>query len=107
MESLDPGINWLIVAVIAFVAFLFGRASARGGEGGGGGESRQARRLRETEEATAALAALDLSKQADLDRLIADGRIIDAVKLLREATGMGLYESKLAVDERRKSVSGS
>lgn len=103
MENLDPGINWLVVAVIAFGAFILGRASARGGDGGG--ESRQARRLRESEEATAAFAALDLSKQADIDRLIADGRIIDAVKLLRESTGMGLYESKLAIDERRRNVS--
>lgn len=103
MENLDPGMNWLIVAVIAFCAFILGRASARGGEGGG--ESRQARRLHDIERATAALAALEMSKQAELDRLITDGRIIDAVRLLREATGMGLYESKLAVDERRKSVS--
>ena len=40
----------------------------------------------------------------EVERLLADGQVINAIKLVREATGSGLKDAKDAVDEMRRSV---
>jgi len=49
---------------------------------------------------------LELSAETriEVERLLANGQVINAVKLVREATGSGLKEAKDAVDEMRRSV---
>jgi ribosomal protein L7/L12 len=41
---------------------------------------------------------------AEVEGLPAGGQVIDAIKLVREATGSGLKDAKDAVDEMRRSV---
>ena len=47
---------------------------------------------------------LPAETRVEVERLLADGHVIDAIKLVREATGSGLKEAKDAVDEMRRSV---
>lgn len=49
---------------------------------------------------------LELSSEirVEVERLLANGQVINAIKLVREATGSGLKEAKDAVDEMRRSV---
>ena len=47
---------------------------------------------------------LTAEKRAEVDQLLGDGQVIDAIKLVREATGSGLKDAKDAVDEMRRSV---
>jgi len=39
----------------------------------------------------------------EIERLLAHGQVISAIKLVRETTGSGLKEAKDAVDEMRRS----
>lgn len=52
---------------------------------------------------------LELSSETrvEVERLLANGQVINAIKLVREATGSGLKEAKDAVDEMRRSVLSS
>lgn len=94
---------FLLLAAIGGLFFWLGRATARSETA----EQREMRRMREREAGAAALSSLAPSSQADVDRLVMDGKIIEAVKLVREATGLGLKESKDAVDARRAALKGS
>jgi len=49
---------------------------------------------------------LELSSETrvEVEQLLANGQVINAIKLVREATGSGLKEAKDAVDEMRRSV---
>ena len=49
---------------------------------------------------------LELSSETrvEVERLLTNGQVINAIKLVREATGSGLKEAKDAVDEMRRSV---
>ncbi len=42
--------------------------------------------------------------RAEVERLLTNGQVINAIKLVREATGSGLKDAKDAVDEMRRSV---
>ncbi|HEX7849480.1 MAG TPA: ribosomal protein L7/L12 [Sphingomonas sp.] len=52
---------------------------------------------------------LELSSETrvEVERLLANGQVINAIKLVREATGSGLKDAKDAVDEMRRSVLSS
>ncbi|MEX0643756.1 MAG: ribosomal protein L7/L12 [Parvularculaceae bacterium] len=93
---------WLLVAAIGGLCFWLGRATARHETP----EAREARRLRARETGAAAFSALAAPSQAEVDRLIMEGKTIEAIKALREATGLGLKESKDAVDARRVALKG-
>lgn len=103
MQDLDPTGGWLILAAAAYIAFMAGRASAGRRESP---EEREMRRMREGERAADAFASLSPSVQTDVDRLLAAGKKIEAIKLIREQTGMGLKESKEAAEQRLLSVIG-
>ncbi|PQA88513.1 hypothetical protein [Hyphococcus luteus] len=99
MFDFDPTGGWLALAAVAYVAFMIGRMSAAKGETAG---EREMRRMQEEQAAEDAFASLSPSVQADVDQLLAEKKIIEAVKVIRENTGKGLKESKDVVDQRRK-----
>lgn len=80
-----------------YAAFLFGRATKPASP-----QERERRRLVEEEEIETAVSGLSASKWAEIDRLLSDRKKIDAIKVLREATGLGLKLSKMAVERRRR-----
>lgn len=49
---------------------------------------------------------LELSSETrvEVERLLANDQVINAIKLVREATGSGLKDAKDAVDEMRRSI---
>jgi len=95
MENLEPHIQWIVLTVTAWVAFMIGRASKPGSA-----VDREARRMAEEQEIAAATANLPPSVWADVDRLLAEKKKIQAIKVLREASGLGLKLSKQAVEQR-------
>ncbi len=95
MENFEPYQLWFLMAAVAYVAFLLGRATK-----GASPEERQRRELVETQEIETAMANIPQSKLEEIDRLMADRKKIEAVKTLREATGLGLKLSKMAVEQR-------
>ena len=102
MENLDPLQIWLLMAAVAYIAFMAGRATSRRDTG----ESREMKALRIQQAADEAYSGLTSSSQEEVDRLIRDGKIIQAVKVVRENTGFGLKESKDTVDQRRRMIKG-
>jgi len=95
IENLEPYKLWLLVTAVAYVAFLLGRATK-----GASPEERQRRELAEAQEIETAMANIPQSKLEEIDRLMADAKKIEAIKTLREATGLGLQLSKMAVEQR-------
>ena len=95
MENLEPYQIWLWIGAIACGAFLFGRATANGGL-----EERERRQRIEEQDIETALAQLSPEKLEDIDRLIKARKKLDAIRTMREATGLGLKLSKLAVERR-------
>nr|WP_321440107.1 hypothetical protein [uncultured Hyphomonas sp.] len=81
-----------------FAVFLFGRATA-------GGKNRQ-NSLSPTPptpaEVDAALARVTMSKWLEIDAELDARKKIRAIKLLRNATGLGLKASKRAIEERER-----
>lgn len=103
MQAFDPTGGWLVLAAAVCLAFMAGRASAGQRESP---EERAMRRLREGERAANAFAALSPPVQSDIDRLLLDGKKIEAIKIIREQTGMGLKESKDLADLRQTQIKG-
>lgn len=103
MENVEPYQIALVMAAVAYVAYLFGRATARRE----GGESREERRTREAHDAERLFSSLSSSKQEEVDRLLTEGQVIAAVKAIREETGSGLKDAKLATDYRRRMLPGA
>lgn len=101
MDLTNPNHLWTVLAIVAVCSYLLGRSSAGRNSAGG---SRAEQRLKETEAAAATLSSLDATHQLEIDRLLSEKKTIEAIKYLREKTGLSLYEAKLAVDERRKVV---
>ena len=94
---------WLLVAAIGGLSFWLGRATARSETA----EQREMRRMREREAGVAAFSSLAAPNQTEIDRLIMEGKTIEAIKLVREGTGLGLKEAKDAVDARRSALKGA
>lgn len=95
MENPDPMGKWLLLAFVAWLFFMIGRTTAQRGT-----ESREARAVRENEEIAAATAQVSQSTWDEIDRLTGAGKKIEAIKVLREASGLGLKLSKEAVERR-------
>ena len=100
MEELFTTDNWTLVALVALVAFFVGRASG----GGMSSEERMQQRMEERQAAERLFAGLPPEVQQDIDARIQDGKIIEAVKIVRENSGAGLKDAKQAVDARRASM---
>ncbi len=95
MQNFSPVQLWLLMAAVAYVAFLFGRATKPVDP-----QERERRRLVEEAEIETAVSGLSASKWEEIDRLLSDRKKIEAIKVLREATGLGLKLSKMAVENR-------
>ncbi len=102
MQNLDPLQIWLLMAAVAYLAFMAGRATANSGDK----ESRESRALRTEENAERTFSGMTASTREEIDRLLHDGKIIAAVKIVRENSGLGLREAKQAVDWRRRMIKG-
>ncbi|MEZ5920900.1 MAG: hypothetical protein R3C60_06055 [Parvularculaceae bacterium] len=89
----------MIVAAAAFIGFMLGRISGRRGASGSGSPSPAPGRPPEE-----AFAALSPETQADIDRLLREKKLINAIKEIRKASGLGLKESKDVADWRRKAI---
>jgi ribosomal protein L7/L12 len=87
---------WLIIVGVFAAGIYIGRVTADASSGSRAHLKRLAR-----EEAVRNFSELSRDTQAEIDRLTADGKIIDAVKLVRKALNTGLYEAKQIVDQRR------
>lgn len=90
---------WLLLSAVAVGAYLLGRLTA-----GGSPEDRADQRMRERREAEDAFSNMAPTAQQDIDTLLAEGRTIEAIKRFREETGLGLKQSKDAVDYRRRAM---
>lgn len=100
MEQLFTTDNWALVALVAVVAFFLGRASG----GGMSSEEKMQKKMEERQEAERLFAGLPPQVQQDIDARIQDGKIIEAVKIIRDNSGAGLKEAKQAVDARRATM---
>jgi ribosomal protein L7/L12 len=99
MQTPDPMQVWLLVAAVGIICFLLGRGTARNRD-----IDRTERKMRDAEAAQMSFGALPAENQSDIDRLVTEGKMIEAVKLVREWSGLGLKESKDVVDARRKAL---
>jgi len=102
MQNLDPLRIWLLMAAVAYIAFMAGRATANKGDT----ESRESRALRQQESAERIFSEMSVSNREEVDRLLRDGKTIEAIRSVRTSAGLGLRDAKLAVDWRRRMVKG-
>ncbi len=100
MEQLMSPDMATLLALVAIAAFIAGRVSV----GGVSEDERAARRMQERQAAESQFAGLSPSVQGAVDERIRNGKIIEAIKIIRENTGAGLREAKLMVDARRASI---
>lgn len=85
-----------LLAATAALFFYFGRATAKASRGA------QAKAQRFDQQSAAdAFAGLPTTTQTQIDQLIAARKTIDAIKAVRTASGLGLYEAKQIVDLRK------
>lgn len=102
MQNLDPLQIWLLMAAVAYIAFMAGRATANRGDK----ESRESRALRQQESAERTFSEMSESNREEVDRLLRDGKTIEAIKTVRASAGLGLRDAKLAVDWRKRMTQG-
>lgn len=102
MNALEPIQIWLLMAAVAYVAFMAGRASANGGDK----ESRESRALLQQQSAERIFSELSVSNREHVDRLVRDGKTIEAIKSIRMSAGVGLRDAKRAVDWRKRMMKG-
>ena len=86
------------VLATLFVVFLFGRATA----GGKNRENSLSPIPPTPEEIDAALARVTMSKWLEIDAELDARKKIRAIKLLRQTTGLGLKDSKEAIEARER-----
>ena len=99
MDQLNAEQWKMVVAAAAFIGFMVGRIAGRRGASGSG--SPPPAPGRPPEEAFAALAP---ETQAEVDLLLHEKKLINAIKEIRTASGLGLKESKDVADWRRKEI---
>ena len=97
MDFLNEPAFWAILIATALMGFFSGRASKETDAGG-------MPYLKDFDEANAAFANLTPEGQSEVDQLLRDGKLINAVKRIREETGRGLKDAKMIVDARRKTL---
>jgi ribosomal protein L7/L12 len=88
---------WALLAGIAAIGFYAGRLSAAA-------TPQALARYRDLARTVAAqdFARLSPAAQAEVDHLVAAGKTIAAVKFVRAALNLGLYEAKLIIDQRKR-----
>ena len=78
------------IIVVAFFAYLIGKVN------GGPGPDR----MQDQADRAKAVSGLTPQQKMEIDAAIDANRKIEAIRILRTATGMGLKQSKLAIDAR-------
>ncbi|GGN53570.1 hypothetical protein GCM10011349_28270 [Novosphingobium indicum] len=81
-------VSWALVVMGAIAAFVLGWIAGRGSVDIRAGAGRPMRNY----------ADLGPAIRTEIETAVADGRKIEAIKLMRDATGMGLKEAKEAVE---------
>jgi ribosomal protein L7/L12 len=87
----------ILVAAVAAAAFYLGRRSA--------GLSRDAEAHQTTAPQKSDIGTFERlpeDTRSTVDRLVREGRTIEAVRVVRASTGLGLYEAKQVVDLQRR-----
>jgi regulator of protease activity HflC (stomatin/prohibitin superfamily) len=89
----------LLLISVALAAFIAGRLSARQSP-----EALERKRITEAE-AARNFTRLSTTTRAEVDRLLAEGKTIEAIKLMRAELNTGLYEAKQIADQRKRAAS--
>lgn len=102
-EALNYSLTTLVI--VAVVSFLLGRWSASGNH------ARRSKPIGEVREpptygkkrssAKPDTAALSAEAEREIERLLAKGRLIAAIKVARRELGIGLKDAKQFIDQRR------
>lgn len=106
MEPIGQGFDWINLAIALLAGFLLGRWSA----GLGSPEAQAARKKAEVSAKITAqqrLGKLSRSARAEVERLAAEDRIIEAVKIVRTELGVDLKDAKDIVDHLREEMQNS
>ncbi|MCJ2179336.1 ribosomal protein L7/L12 [Novosphingobium album (ex Hu et al. 2023)] len=86
--------SWAVIVLAALTVFVLGWIAGRGMNG---------TRTLSGPTAVRTLNEVGPALRSEIESAIAAGRKIEAIKLLRDATGMGLRESKAAVEAMEQS----
>lgn len=97
MEAFEPFGIWLVLAFVAFVSFRIGQATKAESAA-----ERAHRVMEEQEDIKTAIANISDDQWREIDHMLAAKRKIAAIKALREATGLGLKLSRMAVEQRQR-----
>lgn len=101
MSLLTPEYTLLHLLAFAIVGFIAGRISARAGDPRRSADKKQQQRTA-ARTAQQNLDRLSPRVRAEVETLLADGRIIEAVRDVRAALSLGLKEAKDVVDLLRQ-----
>ncbi len=102
MENLDQTQLLLLLVAVAVTAFLLGRQSA----GARSPVNEAERAMRQQQFVEEAFSSLSPTIQQEVDSLISEGKTIEAIKVLRTNSNLGLREAKLLADYRRHLLKG-
>lgn len=99
MDVLDFGSDrfWLLLGAAIIIAFFLGRSARARRSGDPAG-----RKLQDEAEAARRFDLLSLEARTEIDSLAGQGKTIEAIKYVRERTGLGLKEAKDLVDARKR-----
>lgn len=103
MSLFAPEFSVFHLVAAAIVGFIVGRITAAAGDP----VRAEAKKRRKQEDARSAQADLDRLPRhvrTEVEKLLADGRIIEAVRDVRAALGLGLKEAKDVVDLLRATI---
>lgn len=92
---------WLLLALAALAGFVLGRWTARPRETPAQRATREATEKQTLEQQ---VRRLDATVGAEVRDLVGRGQSIEAIKRVREATGLGLKEAKDVVDHIRDTT---
>ena len=87
--------NWPTLALVAVIAFIVGRMTVVRVTDGGASVA----------DIESTVAGLSSDARLAVEAKIREGKFIEGVKLMRERTGMGLRDSKLACDRIKAGLS--
>ena len=97
MPELDLQTMWPWLAAMFAAGYVLGRITS-----GGGGPTAEERRAA----AVTTIGRLSAQTRAQADAFLRDGKLIEAIKAIREETGLGLRDSKDIADELRRQTGG-
>jgi len=102
MFGFETPTQWLVLAIVAYLAFQAGRAT----KSTLSPEEREAQRMQAEAAAINAFSMLPPSVQSEVDQLLLAKKKIEAIKLIREHTGLGLKDAKTAAEYRERQIKG-